>query len=80
MLLEFPVNRRTVLSAARAGNYHLVVMTPAPIEIDGILDETHATVISLGETTMLPDPGHCLILASNVLPNSMWLKKLVELL
>ena len=79
MLLGLPLIRRSVLAAARAGIDHVVVMTPAPAEMKSVLEGAPAAVISPGEPITRSNPGRVLLLATNVLPDSNWLRTLVEM-
>ncbi len=78
-LLGLPLIRRSVLAAARAGIDRVVVVTSALAEMKRALDQTPATVISSGEPITLLNPGRVLLLATNVLPASSWLRTLVEM-
>ncbi len=77
-LFGLPLIRRSVLSAVRAGIDRLVVITHEPAEMKQVLDGTPATVVSSQEPVTL-NPGRVLLLAAHVLPDSQWLKRVVNL-
>lgn len=79
MLFGLPLIRRSVLSAVRAGIDRVMVVTHEPAEMKRVLDGTPATVVSSHEPITL-NPGRVLLLATHVLPDSHWLKKLVGML
>jgi phosphatidylglycerophosphate synthase len=79
MLLGLPLLRRSVLAASRAGFGRIVVLTPEPAAVKGLLDGTPALVLSLGEPIELLAPGRIVLLAANVLPDPKSLRKLLEL-
>lgn len=76
MFLSLPLIRRSVLSAVRAGIDRVVVVTPEPAEMKGVLDGTPAVVVDAREPITL-NPGRVLFLRTHVLPDSHWLKTLV---
>ena len=78
-LLGLPLIRRSVLSAARAGIEHVVVLTPEPVQMKQVLSETSTEVAFSDEPLTLSNPGRVLLLAPNVLPDSKWLKTLLAM-
>lgn len=79
MLLGLPLLRRSVLAASRAGFGRIIVLTPDPTGIKELLDDTRASVLSLGEPVESLPPGRIVLLASNVLPDPKWLRMLLEM-
>lgn len=78
MLFGLPLIRRSVLSAGRAGIDRVMVVTHESAKMQRILEGTPATVVSSHEPITL-NPGRVLFLASHVLPDSHWLKRVVGL-
>ncbi len=79
MLLGLPLLRRSVLAASRAGFGRIVVLSPEPTGLKGLLDGTPAIVLSLGEPIESLPPGRIVLLAANVLPDPKWLRMLMEM-
>lgn len=79
MLLGLPLLRRSVLVASRAGFGRIIVLTSDPTGIKGLLDDTPASVLSLGEPIESLPPGRIVLLASNALPDAKWLRMLLEM-
>lgn len=79
MLLGLPLLRRSVLAASRAGFGRIIVLTLDPTGIKELLDDTRASVLSLGEPVESLPPGRIVLLASNVLPDPKWLRMLLEM-
>ncbi|MFQ5656001.1 MAG: CDP-alcohol phosphatidyltransferase family protein [Candidatus Methylomirabilales bacterium] len=79
MLLSLPLLRRSVLAASRAGFGRIVVLTPNPAEARNLLDGAPATVLSPGESLQPLPAGRIVMLASNVLPQPQWFRKLLEI-